>query len=629
MSAEAWPGGSGGKTRGGPGEAAIADIVPLLRRSGLCRGLGLEELREIAAGVRRRSCHSGDIVFRQDQPSTSLYLVAKGRIKIAVHRGDYRFHDYLGRGDHFGEMALLTEGPSFGTASAVMDTELLELEGQQFQLLLSRVPGFAANLSRSLGMRMRGATSGKRRRHQPVVVGLVNSTLRTQGLLAPLARELVTHGDTLEVLTDRAEAWPTEGAYLVERIPADLPAARRAQVVKERLAQVLEHHTRVLLDVTQSNPEGELSALLAQCEEIWWLLEPAYAETSARNLANLVEAEPGLAERIHVVWILRETDRIAPRVAGLPQVAPLDFKVVLTESPRSASWPQRRSVMRLVRHLRGARVGLTLSGGGARGMAHLGVLRALERAEIGFDLLAGTSSGALACLSYCAGWNPDDALTEFHRQLTPGRVWRALPGGRRWFMYAMFRWGAWERMLRPYLPDADLTQLQVPLSIVAVDLVTGRQIVRQGGDAIDAVLESINLPIISRPILRDGMALVDGGVLNNLPADVLSERGADLVVGVDVMARLPQEFAGNVPGLPAAQMRRPGMLETLMRLNEVQDHGVGAAHARRVDIMITPDTPRFDFSDFSRARELADVGEAAAEELIPQIKQVIADLLRG
>lgn len=195
-------------------------------------------------------------------------------------------------------------------------------------------------------------------------------------------------------------------------------------------------------------------------------------------------------------------------------------------------------------------------------------------------------------------------------------------------MYAMFRLNAWERLLRPYLPEGDLTQLQVPMSIVVADLVTGKQVIRQQGDAISAVLESINLPIISRPILRDGMALVDGGVLNNLPADVVSERGAELVVGVDVMARLPQEFGGNVPGLSVERMRRPGMLETLLRLNEVQDHGIGAANARRVDIMITPDTPRFDFADFSRSMELADVGQAAAEEVIPQIKQVVADLMR-
>ena len=112
----------------------------------------------------------------------------------------------------------------------------------------------------------------------------------------------------------------------------------------------------------------------------------------------------------------------------------------------------------------------------------------------------------------------------------------------------MFRFGMWDRMLRPYFHDWTLEQLLMPCSAVAVDLVTGRQVVRDKGDAVDALLESINLPVISRSICRDGMALVDGGVLNNLPADVLAGKGCDFIVGVNVSAKLSQQFAGNHPG---------------------------------------------------------------------------------
>jgi predicted acylesterase/phospholipase RssA len=180
--------------------------------------------------------------------------------------------------------------------------------------------------------------------------------------------------------------------------------------------------------------------------------------------------------------------------------------------------------------------------------------------------------------------------------------------------------------LRPFLGQATLEQLRIPFYTVAVDLVTGQTVVREQGDAVHAVLESINLPVISRPILRDGMALVDGGILNNLPADVLVEHGANFVVGIDVASRLRQSFAGNTPGMSTESMRRPGTIETLLRVNEVQDLSVSLLRTAAVDLLITPDTSAFEFADFTRTAELADVGEIAAKAVLPQLKQMLAEL---
>src|SRR5262249_19618126 len=149
----------------------------------------------------------------------------------------------------------------------------------------------------------------------------------------------------------------------------------------------------------------------------------------------------------------------------------------------------------------------------------------------------------------------------------------------------------------------------IPFSTVTVDLVSGTQVIRDRGDAVHCVLESINIPVISQPILRDGMALVDGGILNNLPADILPERGADLIVGVDVAWKLPKNFAGNTPQTPTGRMRRAPLLDTLVRVDEVQMAELSTLRESAVDLMITPDASAFEFADFTKARELADVGE--------------------
>lgn len=587
----------------------------------------MAEVQTVADAVRPLVVESGETICQQGDTGYTMYIVVRGRVKVAVEdNGEpYQLLDYLGRGEHFGEMSVLTDGLRTATISAVVDTELLELDRDRFEKLLESVPGFGANVSRSLGFRLRWNSSRRRRSHEPTIVGLVNSTLRTQGLVAPLARALVAHGDSIEVLTDRPEKWHAEGDYLIERIPPALAGEEKIRAVQQRLQHVIEHHDRVLLDLTQAGLEAELPRMLFPCEEVWWLMEPRFYATSSRNLRKLLSAEPRLASRLRLVWIMDPDQRFSPPPpAGLGATS-VNFKVILDDSPRTPSREQSHSIERLVRHIRGTRVGLALGGGGARGLAHLGALRALERAGISFDLVSGTSSGALMGAAYAGGWSPQEAIDAFTEALTPPRWLRAAPAGGRLYVLTMFRMGLYDGKLRHFFGNATLEQLQVPLSTVAVDLVAGKLVVRDRGDTVHSVLESINVPLISRPILRDGMALVDGGVLNNLPADVVAERGASLVVGIDVASRMPARFGRNEPSTPTAKMRRAGPLETLFRVNEVQAYGITAMRSGAVDIMITPDTSAFEFADFHRAHELAEVGEAAAEAVLPQLTQIMRD----
>ena len=180
-------------------------------------------------------------------------------------------------------------------------------------------------------------------------------------------------------------------------------------------------------------------------------------------------------------------------------------------------------------------------------------------------------------------------------------------------------------MLRNHFGNVNLEQLLLPLSTVTVDLITGAEVVRDHGDAVNGVLESINMPQVSRPILRDGMALVDGGIINNVPSDLLPERGADMVIGVDIASKLSHRFGGNVPGLTKAEMKNAGQFETIMRSNEVQDHLITALRTSNQDFMIDIDTSEYDYADFTRAEELAEVGERATEAILPQLKQRLAE----
>jgi len=281
---------------------------------------------------------------------------------------------------------------------------------------------------------------------------------------------------------------------------------------------------------------------------------------------------------------------------------------------------------RLVHDLRGIRIGVALGGGAARGMAHLGVLKALEQNGIVVDMIAGTSAGAMTGILYSSGIDPDNNADRFATDLRPGWIFRHLPHGNHWYLVHKYRLGQFDPMLRKYLHDWRLEQLAVPCLSVTVDLVGGNSVVRERGDAVHAILESINLPVLSAPIVREGQVLIDGGLVNNIPADVLVSMGCNFVIAVSVTAKLEREFCDIRTDRPGRAGKRPAIIPTLLRSLLVQNYSLNAFGVQPADVVIEPDVTGFDMTAFMRAKELAAIGEAAALEQVPKIRQLLARL---
>ena len=602
------------------------DIPEVLRKSQLGNGLDDEQLAQVSAALIERKFVSGDVVFRQEDSAGSLFIVARGRVKISVshHVGEEKFVDHLTVGEHFGEIGVLTGGRRVVTMTSVMDSILLELEQAEFERLMDDVPHLAANLSRTLGFRLRRETTGKKSRNIDRVIGLVHTSPKTHDVLSLVASKLAEGDETVRIVSDSQLSRPPEACHLSE-IPAGLSVPNETDWVRAYLGEQTNHDGQTLLGLKEEASNEKLLGVLPQCQQVWWLVEPEHEKAARQRLSELTRANSSLVNRIHWVWVMN--DDINPNsIPPAPDTLTLPtFKVVLSRSISQPSRLQKQSISRLVRHVRGTRLGLALGGGAARGLAHLGVLKVLEREDIYVDLITGTSAGALMALPYAFGWAPDFASKTFSAALTPSWLFRMLPRGKQWYMIYKFRSNSWDGMLREYFGDVQLDQLLTPLSTVTVDLITGAEVVRDTGDAVNGVLESINLPQIARPILRDGMALVDGGIINNVPSDLLPERGADMVIGVDISSQLRHRFAGNVPGLANSQLKKPGQFETIMRSNEVQDHLITALRTSNVDFMIDVDTSEYAFADFTVGEQLSEVGERAAEAILPELKRRLAD----
>jgi predicted acylesterase/phospholipase RssA len=586
----------------------VDPTIETLRNHPLCEGLKEEELARLARHATPISLPAGANIYRSGQPIEAVYMLVSGRARLTVLVPDKAATLELESApdeEFLGAVALLESGAALGDMVAIEPVRLLSIPREPFLELLQSIPSLGLHLIRRLARRTMQIAGVERPQPRALTVGVIWTGPRGRSMLDLLGRELAARG---------------------ERVArADLGAGSQG----ERWEHLLSSHDRAFLELDLDRLSGGWMGRAAACDELLWLVDAENERLLRQTLSLLVGEAPQAAARSHVVWMLPEGAQVAPpwdRAWDLNERPHLLLE--LGEAPERLSRLGRMGLERLLRRLRGIQLGLSLGGGGARGLAHLGVFRAFERAGISFDLMSGTSCGAMVGITYAAGYSPDVLIAAYKSDLTPPWLFRQLPRGRNWYLVWQFRTGAWDALLRQYLRDWPLERLPIPFRAVTVDLISGREVVHRAGDAVRAILESINLPVISKPIVHDGMALVDGSVLNNLPADVLTEEGAQLVVGVDVSSRLRDELAGNRPDTPTAQMRSVGSVDTIIRVAETQGRGLGALRADSMDLTIRPDASAFSFVDFSKAPELADVGEAAAERAIPRLKEMLAGLER-
>ncbi len=257
------------------------------------------------------------------------------------------------------------------------------------------------------------------------------------------------------------------------------------------------------------------------------------------------------------------------------------------------------------------KIGLALSGGAARGMAHVGVLRALLEHGIPIDCIAGTSAGSIVAAAFASGM-PIDEIADFGRKLR----WRHI--GR----ITMSRFGVQsnarlERYMRERLPVTKFEDMRIPFAVVATDLKTGEAVVMKGeGDVPFAIRASCTIPGWYVPVSdKEGRQLVDGGLVAVIPSNVTRALGADIVIAVDVNTEGATfiSSSGSVIGV---------LLQSMMVVQKI----VSRTQLEMSDLVISPKVGHIRWDQVRRAGELMAAGYEAGVESIPRIRELIAGL---
>jgi len=251
------------------------------------------------------------------------------------------------------------------------------------------------------------------------------------------------------------------------------------------------------------------------------------------------------------------------------------------------------------------KIGLALGGGAALGLAHIGVLRALSDEGITVHCVAGTSAGSVVGAAFCAGrswgeiWEAADRLEWSHI------VSLAIP------RHGMLRLDKLERYVERMIGVRDFNGLRIPLATVATDLQRGEPVVFTAGSVAKAVRASCSVPGLFEPFRDGNSVLVDGGLVDDVPADVVRSMGADLVVAVNLHARRRQS------GPPRGLLDIAYYTFDILLSNSAQN-GIASA-----DIVICPDLQGFNYRDLKRVDELAERGEQAMRAAMGELKRRI------
>jgi NTE family protein len=603
--------------------ADLERAVAWLQGVPFCAGLDAEQIRAIAARMRIRPFVAGETLASAGDVVTEFWIVVEGELDtfLTDPRGRERSIGSINPGETVGEVVILERSATRPVRfTARTHGTLLIAPAADLHDWVEAYPQVMRNLFRTLSGRFKSVAGIAARNLPSPRLGIVAASPRGLLLAGRLAARLSAAGERLRVWSCAPEKLKSGGSWPAE-LPIQVLAADAAPLLQPLPVEI---DRQLVVQVPGSDGRVDVERLRG-CDELLWLLEPHDLDAGIQDLRRVPALFEELSQKVRIVWLLDADTPVAPFLRGWELKKP-DVKVPVGAGGDTPSRLERQGLDRLVRALRGISIGIALAGGGAKGMAHFGVLQALEEAGLSFDLMSGTSAGAMAGILYASGMSPQQAVENFQRDLTPSRLFRYLPRWPNWYLVSQYRRGAWDGMLRKYLHDWRLEQLPIPFHAVTVDLVQVGTVVRRQGDAVHAILESINLPIVSKAILRDGMALVDGGVLNNLPADVLVECGADFVVGVDVSSRVRPEFAGNRPNMPTGKMHDASILDTLFRIFESQAHNIGKLRNQAVDFWIKPDTSGFGLAEFHRTKEISAAGEVATHDIIDDLKRRLVEL---
>ncbi|MGY2048573.1 patatin-like phospholipase family protein [Methylobacterium sp. JK268] len=530
----------------------------------------------------------GQVLFEQDAPADALYALVSGAVGISARdpvTGAMRPVARVRPPETVGEMALLSGEPRSATATVLRDSSLLRLSKRAFDDLTARHPATMLYFARLLAGRLRSTSAQAPLAMAPMTFAVIGVTdgIDATAFAQALAALLPGRTTLLGAWPDGADdTWFHRLETAHDRVvyAAEAPGSGWANLCLRRADHVL------LLAAAGRPPRAALSGRISMPVPGW----------THHDLVVIDRPEAARPGRLH------------PELEALP-----------TELRLHARAGHRADLARVARIASGTARGLVLGGGGARGFAHLGVMRALAEAGLPVDLVAGTSMGAVTAASLAMGWN----LDEITAHVVSAFVATSPLNDYTWPIAALTRGAKVDQRLALHFGDVRIEDLWLPFLCVSTNLTTGCAMVHRCGPLVPALRASIAIPGLLPPVLHPEGVLVDGGVMNNLPADLMAALGRGTVLAVDVAGDVALDTMPSRP-LRSRLMRRafgvpvamPGITQILLRAATVSSDASAAMARGRATAVLRPPLAGIDLRAWRSYAAIEEIGYRHARERI-------------
>jgi len=545
------------------GASSVSSVREKVATLPLFEGLSARDLDMLAAELEWLGLPGGRELFREGDPGDALFVVVAGRLGVvtADAEGHQTIINQIGAGETVGEMALVSGEPRSATIIAMRDTELLRLEKPAFERLTNDNPGVLRFITKLLVRRLHQMS------HRSNVVADCTTIA-----LVPLGRGVEVEEFTREL----AQAF---GRLQLRVFVAD---RRHLDQTTEWFNALEEDHDIVLYQAEFDSSEWTRLGI-RQADRIVLLTS---ATDPPNELAPALSVMPaaGRGEKIEIVFL---------HAAGSPKAVEIDE--MLTRHGVSFHYHvrenNREDVARVARLMSGRAVGIVFSGGGARGFAHLGVIRAFRSAGIPLDMFGGASVGSIMAAAAAMEWTEEEALEHFKNAFVKTNPLSdyTLP------FVAIVRGRKVSRLLREHLGESLIEECWRPFFCTSSNLTSGQSKVHRTGPIWRAIRASIAIPGVLPPVIEGHQILIDGAVINNLPVDVMSGMRRGRVVGVDVAREhvLAKETAdleaSSLWQLFSAKRRgTPNIISLLMSAGTVNNEAQLRLRHQHLDILIEP-----------------------------------------
>ncbi|ACT59699.1 patatin-like phospholipase family protein [Hirschia baltica] len=546
------------------------------------------------------SVPGGQQLFAAGAPADAIYFVISGSLGAFTPKSDGRseFLGHIRTGEPVGEIALVAGENHQNDVYTLRDTELVRLTRQGFMKLIKSNPGLLERLTRVLLLRLRKSRRKQPRRAEPRVFALMatSPTIDVDLRAKALAKEL-------ENLSFKVK--------IVDESDADKDS---------RYFDDLEARHDIVIFKTAIGDSNWFRMSLRYADRIW-ILARADAHPSSPLMPD-DESPTRQFKLVDIILLHHGNSRIGAEPAKWRDAA---------KASRIFHWDGLNDddCKRLARVMAGRSVGLVMSGGGARAYASIGAVRALREAKCPIDLVGGTSMGAVVAACVASGWSDDEIDRRIRKAFVESNPLAdyTLP------VVGLVKGHRVDGRLAEHFGDINIESLEIPFYAVSTNLTHGAVRIHTEGLLRQALRASIALPGILPPIVDGEQVLVDGGVLNNFPSDVMRELHRGKIIGVDVAQAdrglNPQDFV-NPPGFFRWTMKHgfsaaPPIAALLMRAATVSvDPKDGSQYT---DVLITPDIEDTELRDWKAYDDIVERGYIATKKALTQLNGPIARTL--